>query len=64
MGTSTQYPSTRRIGATVVPPRARSANPTTITASAATHSEMDCVRRLIRPPDEEALAALESTIAR
>jgi hypothetical protein len=47
-----------------VPPRARSANPTTITTNAAAHRAMDWVRRVIRPPGAEALLALESTIER
>jgi len=43
----------------VVPPRARSANPTAITASAAAHNPMDLVRGFIR-----ALFAEDSAIAR
>lgn len=64
MGTSTQYPSTRRIGATVVPPAARSANPAAITARAADHSEIESVRRLIRPFEFAVWPAAESIIAR
>ena len=41
MGTSTQYPSTNRIGATVTPPRQRSAYPTTNAAVATPHHSVD-----------------------
>ncbi len=61
-GTSTQYPSTSMNGAIVVPPRARSANPIAIVASAATQSANERNRGVIRvvsfPAAESAINAV------
>ena len=41
MGTRMQYPTTNRIGATVTPPRHRSAYPTAKATAASPHHKLD-----------------------